>query len=39
MIPVGRFVTRRYPMEGFLEAYDTSRAGETGALKVVLTRS
>jgi alcohol dehydrogenase len=39
-LDVSRFVTHRYPMDGFLEAYDTfSRAGETGALKVVLTRS
>ena len=37
---VGGFVTHRYPMDEFLEAYETfSRAGETGALKVVLTRS
>jgi len=39
-LDVSRFVTHRYTMDGFLEAYDTfSRAGETGALKVVLTRS
>ena len=39
-LDVGRFVTHRYPMDEFLEAYDTfSRAGETGALKVVLSRS
>jgi alcohol dehydrogenase len=39
-LDVGGFVTHRFPMDGFLEAYDTfSRAGETGALKVVLTRS
>ena len=39
-LDVGRFVTHRYPMDGFLDAYDTfSRAGETGALKVVLSRS
>jgi alcohol dehydrogenase len=39
-LDVGGFVTHRYPMDEFLEAYDTfSRAGETGALKVVLTRS
>jgi len=35
-----RFVTHHFPMDDFLEAYDVfSRAGDTGALKVVLTRS
>ena len=39
-LDVGRFVTHRFAMDGFLDAYDTfSRAGETGALKVVVTRS
>jgi len=34
------FVTHHFPMAEFLDAYDTfARAGETGALKVVLTRS
>ncbi|MFP5218411.1 MAG: zinc-dependent alcohol dehydrogenase family protein [Actinomycetes bacterium] len=34
-----RFVTHHFPMDAFMEAYDVfSRAGETGALKVVLTR-
>jgi alcohol dehydrogenase len=38
-LDVEPFVTHRYPMDAFLEAYDTfARAGETGALKVVLTR-
>jgi alcohol dehydrogenase len=33
------FVTHRFPLEAFMEAYDVfERAGETGALKVVLTR-
>jgi alcohol dehydrogenase len=35
-----RFVTHRFAFEDFLEAYDVfSRAAETGALKVVLSRS
>ena len=39
-LDVGRFVTHRFPLDGFMEAYDVfARAGETGALKVVLTRS
>ena len=39
-LDVARFVTHRFVMDGFLDAYDTfSRAGETGALKVVVTRS
>jgi len=38
-LDVGRFVTHRFAMAEFEEAYDTfSRASETGALKVVLTR-
>jgi alcohol dehydrogenase len=33
------FTTHRFPMDAFLEAYDVfARAGETGALKVVLHR-
>lgn len=36
----GRFVTHRFGMDEFMEAYDVfSRAGETGALKVALTRN
>ncbi|MFA9431102.1 zinc-dependent alcohol dehydrogenase family protein [Egicoccus sp. AB-alg2] len=32
------FITHRFPMSDFLEAYDVfARAGETGSLKVVLT--
>jgi alcohol dehydrogenase len=39
-VDVSRFVTHRFPMVDFIQAYDVfSRAGETGALKVVLTRS
>jgi alcohol dehydrogenase len=39
-LDVGRFVTHRFAMGDFLEAYDTfSRADETGALKVVVSRS
>ncbi|HET7523669.1 MAG TPA: zinc-dependent alcohol dehydrogenase family protein [Acidimicrobiales bacterium] len=35
-----RFVTHHFAMDDFLEAYDVfARAGETGALKVVVTRS
>ena len=34
------FVTHHFPMEAMIEAYDAfSRASDTGALKVVLTRS
>jgi alcohol dehydrogenase len=36
----GRFVTHHFPLEEFEAAYDTfSRPDDTGALKVVLTRS
>jgi alcohol dehydrogenase len=39
-IDAGKFVTHHFPMDEFMAAYDVfSRAGETGALKVVLTRS
>jgi alcohol dehydrogenase len=39
-IDPGRFVTHRFLLEEFEAAYDTfSRPGDTGALKVVLTRS
>ena len=35
-----RFITHHFAMEDFLDAYDVfARAGETGALKVVVTRS
>lgn len=35
----GAFITHRFPMAKFMDAYDVfSRAGETGALKVVLTQ-
>lgn len=35
-----RFVTHHFTMDQFMEAYDVfARAGETGALKVVVTRS
>ncbi len=38
-VDAGRFVTHHFVLDQFEEAYDTfSRAGETGALKVVLTR-
>ena len=37
-LDAGRFVTHRFAMDEFMEAYDTfERAGDTGALKVVLT--
>ena len=37
---VDRFVTHHFGLDQFDEAYDVfGRAGETGALKVVLTRS
>jgi alcohol dehydrogenase len=39
-VNVDRFVTHHFELDQFDEAYDVfSRAGETGALKVVLTRS
>ena len=39
-LDIGRFVTHRFALDDFLEAYDTfSRAGETGALKVALSSS
>jgi alcohol dehydrogenase len=39
-LDVGRFVTHRFGFEDFLAAYDTfANAGETGALKVVISRS
>jgi alcohol dehydrogenase len=35
-----RFVTHHFTLDQFMEAYDVfARAGETGALKVVLTRA
>ena len=38
-IDLAQFVTHRFPMADFLDAYDTfARAADTGALKVVLTR-
>ena len=39
-LDAGRFVTHHFTLDQFEEAYDVfARAGETGALKVVLTRS
>ncbi len=39
-LDVGRLVSHRFSMGDFEQAYDIfSRAGETGALKVVLARS
>jgi len=39
-LDVSKFVTHRFALEDFMEAYDVfSRAADTGALKVVLTRS
>jgi alcohol dehydrogenase len=39
-LELDRFITHNFPMDQFMEAYDTfARAGETGALKVVLTRA
>ncbi|MFP5346005.1 MAG: zinc-dependent alcohol dehydrogenase family protein [Actinomycetes bacterium] len=39
-VDVARFLTHRFALSDFERAYDVfSRAGETGALKVVLTRS
>ena len=38
-IAAGQFITHRYGLDDFIEAYDVfSRAGETGALKIVLIR-
>ena len=39
-LDVERFITHHFPLEQFMNAYDVfARAGETGALKVVLTRT
>jgi alcohol dehydrogenase len=39
-LDTGRFITHRFALEEFERAYDTfGRAGETGSLKVVLSRS
>ena len=39
-LDVGKFVTHRFALDDFMKAYDVfSRAADTGALKVVLTRS
>ena len=39
-LDVNEFVTHHFSMDEFMDAYDVfSRAGETGALKVVVTRS
>jgi alcohol dehydrogenase len=39
-IDPGQFVTHRFSLDEFEAAYDTfARPGETGALKVVLTRA
>ncbi len=38
-VDAGRFVTHHFGLQQFMEAYDVfARAGDTGALKVVLTR-
>ena len=38
-IDAGAFATHRFGLDEFLDAYDVfSRAGDTGALKVVLSR-
>ena len=38
-LDASRFVTHHFTIDKFMDAYDVfSRAGETGALKVVLTR-
>ena len=40
LLDVGRFVTHRFTLDQFEEAYDMfTRAADTGALKVVLTRT
>ena len=39
-LDVERFITHHFQLEQFMDAYDVfARAGETGALKVVITRS
>jgi alcohol dehydrogenase len=39
-VDAGRFVTHHFKLDQFEEAYDVfSRAGDTGALKVVITRA
>lgn len=39
-LDVARFVTHHFAMNDFIDAYDTfTRAAETGALKVIITRS
>ena len=39
-VDAGRFVTHHFALDDFMEAYDVfARAGDTGALKVVLTRN
>ncbi|HEX6418203.1 MAG TPA: zinc-dependent alcohol dehydrogenase family protein [Acidimicrobiales bacterium] len=39
-VDAGRFVTHHFALDDFMEAYDVfGRAADTGALKVVLTRS
>ena len=39
-VDAGKFVTHHFHLDQFEEAYDVfARAGETGALKVVLTRT
>ena len=39
-LDAARFVTHHFAMDDFMEAYDVfARAGETGALKIVLTRT
>ena len=39
-LDAGRFVTHHFGLDEFMDAYDVfARAGETGALKVVLTRT
>ena len=39
-IDAGRFVTHHFHLDEFMDAYDVfARAGETGALKVVLARA
>jgi alcohol dehydrogenase len=39
-IAAGQFITHHFALDDFIEAYDVfARAGETGALKIVLTRT